>query len=601
MRLRDHPRRVAVLLAVVVGVVYLAFACAAYWPISPVDSTHLVGDCACSDAVQQAWFLHWAAFALGHGQNPLFSTYLNAPAGVNLAVNTSMPLLGFLGWPVTALGGSIAAFNLLLRLALASSAMSMYLVLRRYVRSPVAAFFGGALFGFSPYMIGEGRLHVFLVFLPLLPPLIPLIDRWLVRADGNPYRCGALIGLLLGLEMLISAELVAVFVILAVIAVIPVAIRHHRLVRSRLPLLARGVAAAAGVGIVVGGYVAWMFVAGPQRPHGPPHSVANLDSYHADLLSLVLPSKPQLLRPPFLHATADHFVKGNLHENGFYLGLPLLVVLVVGGVWLRRNTLVLSLATLGIVSFVLSLGTRLTIANHVTPIPMPIAAVTGVPMLQEIGPTRFALPIQLVAAVLLALILDGLLHRGTTTRLRRYAAVAGLVLVVFVPLLPSSRIHSTPVQTPAYFAGDAVHEIPDGATVLPYPFAFYSSNVSMLWQTASDMRFRMPGGEIYVPGPTGHSTNYPHGGLPQPLWAVLVAGGPKRVTHWTAPSSAQRAVLTSDLRTYVTDHRIDSIVVSTDGAQGRWVSALASSAFGAPTAVHGTISVWLQPAGPKRG
>ena len=601
MRLRDHPRRVAVLLAVVVGVVYLALACAAYWPISPLDSTHLVGDCACSDAVQQAWFLQWVAFALEHGHNPLFSTYLNAPAGVNLAVNTSMPLLGFLGWPVTALSGSIAAFNVLLRLALASSALSMYLVLRRYVRSPAAAFVGGLLFGFSPYMIGEGRLHVFLVFLPLLPPLIPLIDRWLIRADGNPYRCGALIGLILGLEMLISAELVAVFVILAAIAVIPIAIRHHRLIRSRLPLLARGVAGAAGVGIVVGGYVAWMFVAGPQRPHGPPHSVANLDSFHADLLSLVLPSGPQLLRPSLLHRTADHFVKGNLHENGFYLGIPLLAVLVAGAVWLRRNTFVLSLATLGIVSFVLSLGTRLTVANHVTPIPMPIAAVTGLPMLQEIGPTRFALAIQLVASVLLALILDRLIERFPMTGVRRYAALTGLTLVVLVPLLPRGLIHSTPAPTPAYFASDAVDEIPDASTVLAYPYPFYSSNVAMLWQTSSDMRFRMLGGEIYVPGPTGLSVNYPHGGLPQPLWAVLVTGGPKRSTHWKAPSSAQRAALTSDLRTYVTAHRVGSIVVSTDGAQGRWVSALASSAFGAPTAVHGAISVWLQPAGPTTG
>ena len=105
MRLREHPRRVAVLQAVAAGVVYLALACLPYWPVSPFDPTHLVGDRVYSDAVQQAWFLQWVAFALGHGQNPLFSTYLNAPAGVNLAVNTSMPLLGFLGWPVTALSG----------------------------------------------------------------------------------------------------------------------------------------------------------------------------------------------------------------------------------------------------------------------------------------------------------------------------------------------------------------------------------------------------------------------------------------------------------------------------------------------------------------
>ena len=188
-----------------------------------------------------------------------------------------MPLLGFLGWPVTASSNSVAAFNFLLRLGLALSALSMYLVLRRYVRSRSAAFVGGLLFGFSPYMLAEGRLHVFLVFLPLLPPLIPLVDRWLIRADRNPYRCGALFGLLLGLEMLISVELAAVFAILVVIALIPVAIRHHDLVRSRVPVLVRGLMTAGAAWLLVGGYPAWMFLRGPQRPAGPPHSVAGID------------------------------------------------------------------------------------------------------------------------------------------------------------------------------------------------------------------------------------------------------------------------------------------------------------------------------------
>jgi hypothetical protein len=590
-----HLRRVATLQAVVAGAVYLALACAVYWPISPFDSGHLVGSCACGDAVQQAWFLQWVAFALGHGHNPLFSTYLNSPAGVNLAVNTSMPLLGLLGWPVTAISNSIAAFNVLLRLGLAVSALSMYLVLRRYVRSRAAAFVGGLLFGFSPYMLGEGQLHVFLVFLPLLPPLIPLIDRWLIRPDGHPYRSGALIGLLLGLEMLISAELVAVFAVLAVIALIPIGIRHHELVRSRLPLLVRGLASAAAVALVAGGYVAWMFVAGPQRPQGPPHSVANLDSYHADLLSLFVPSRPQLLRPQLLHGTADLFVKGSVHENGFYLGIPLLAVLIVGAVWLRRNTLVLSFATLVVISFVLGLGTRLTVANHVTTIPLPLAAITGMPMLQEIGPTRFALGIQLAASVLLPVVLDHLLQRFPLTGLRRSAAVTALALVLLGPLLPNGLIRSVPVHTPNYFASGAVDEIPAGATVLAYPYSYYSTNAAMVWQIASDMRFRMPGGEVYVPGPSHRSVNYPRGDLPPALWAVLVQGGPPPAKDWHEPSAAQRRILVSNLRTYVASHPIDAMVVSADGTQGRWVAALTSSAFGAPTTVRGGLSVWIKP------
>jgi hypothetical protein len=337
-----------------------------------------------------------------------------------------------------------------------------------------------------------------------------------------------------------------------------------------------------------------MFVAGPQRPQGPPHSVANLDSFHADLLSLVVPSRPQLLRPTLLRRTAERFVHGNVHENGFYLGVPLLALLVIGAAWLRRHTLVLAFATLGVVSFVLGLGTALTVANRVTAIPLPLAAITGLPMLQEIGPTRFALAIQLAASVLLALVLDQVIQRLALTTVPRTAVVAALSLVVLVPLLPNGLIPSAPVQTPTYFAGNAVDEIPEGATMLPYPYPFYSNNASMLWQTASGLRFRMPGGEIYVPGPSRLSVNYPRGALPTALWAVLVEGGPTR-KHWHRPSAGQRAGLVSALRTYVAAHSIDAMVVSANGAQGHWVAALARSAFGPSTSVHGDLSVWIKP------
>lgn len=593
MRSRSHPRHSALLLTTLVGAIYGGVACAVFWPISPFDPSHIV-DCACSDAVQQTWFLQWVPFALGHGLNPLFSTYLNAPAGANLGVNTSMPLLGFLGWPVTASSNSVAAFNVLLRLGLALSSLSMFLVLRLYVRSRSAAFVGGLLFGFSPYMLAEGRLHLFLVFLPLLPPLIPLLDRWVIRADRKPYRCGALFGLLLGLEMLISVELAAVFALLVVTALIPVAIRHRDLVRSRVPALARGLVTAGAAGVLVGGYPAWMFLRGPQRPLGPPHSVGGLDKYHADLLSLIIPSRPQLLRPPLLQGIADQFVRGSIHENGFYLGVPLLAVLIVGAVWLRRNTLVLSFATVGLISFVLGLGTQLTVANQVTPIPLPLAAVTQLPALQEIGPTRFALPIQLAAAVLLALVLDHGLQRFALTGSYRTAAVTALSLVALMPLLPNGLVKSVPYPPSSYFASSAVKEIPAGARVLPYPYASYSTNVAMVWQIDSNMRFRMPGGEIYVPGPTGRSNNYPHGGLPPSLWAVLVQGGPQRTKHWVPPTTAQRGGLVSALRTYVAFHRIDAMVVSSTGTQGRWVTALTRSALGAPTSTRGGILVWTK-------
>src|SRR6516225_3111849 len=75
------------------GAVYFVLACLAYWPASPLDTTRLAG-CACGDPEQQTWFLAWTSYAVTHGHNPFLTGYLHAPMGANLAIDTSMPLLG---------------------------------------------------------------------------------------------------------------------------------------------------------------------------------------------------------------------------------------------------------------------------------------------------------------------------------------------------------------------------------------------------------------------------------------------------------------------------------------------------------------------------
>ena len=84
-------------------------------------------------------------FALSHGLNPFLTSYLNAPFGVNLVVNTSMTLLAIVGWPVTAAIGPVAAFNVLLRLGIALSGLAMYGAVRRWVSWWPAAYVTGAV------------------------------------------------------------------------------------------------------------------------------------------------------------------------------------------------------------------------------------------------------------------------------------------------------------------------------------------------------------------------------------------------------------------------------------------------------------------------
>ncbi|HQU26878.1 MAG TPA: hypothetical protein PLS29_07615, partial [Acidimicrobiales bacterium] len=60
--------------------------------------------------------------------------------------------------------GPVAALNVLLRLAFATSAGAMFLVLRTWCR-PWIAFIGGLFFGFGPYMVAQ-ITHLNLIFTP---------------------------------------------------------------------------------------------------------------------------------------------------------------------------------------------------------------------------------------------------------------------------------------------------------------------------------------------------------------------------------------------------------------------------------------------------
>ncbi|MFZ0059756.1 MAG: hypothetical protein WAL35_06895, partial [Acidimicrobiales bacterium] len=144
---------------------YLAIAFLAYWPVGPLNETQIVS-CACSDRIQEVWFLAWMFHALSHAMNPFSTGFVNYPYGINLVDQTSMPLIGVLASPITAIFGPVAAFALFTRLAFFVSATSMMFVLRRYTKWLPAAFLGGLLYGFSPYVVDQGLGHLFVAFVP---------------------------------------------------------------------------------------------------------------------------------------------------------------------------------------------------------------------------------------------------------------------------------------------------------------------------------------------------------------------------------------------------------------------------------------------------
>ncbi len=576
---------------------YLLLACLLYWPVLPLDGSHLVG-CACSDPVQEVWFLRWSSFAVGHGLDPLFTHYLNQPHGANLAVNTSMPLLGILAWPITHFSNAVAAYNALLRVGIALSAWSMFLVMRRYTRWFGAAFGAGLLFGFSAFVTAHAQRHLFLVFLPLVPLFIPLLDDWLFSKRRSAARSGLAVGVVAAVQYLISPEVLLIVVIGAGCAIAVLALRDRDLARASLRRAGIGLACAAAAMVLVDGYPVWMLLAGPQRPSGPPHPVVDLARYRGDLLSLILPTRNLLVAPNHLIAPSNQGLREVGQEDGFYLGVPLLLLLGYGVRRLRTSVLVVAAAVTAIVGLVLGLGTPLTVGGR-TLSTFVFRVFQSIPVLQNLEAARFSLLVQIGAAVILAMVLDGwrrhgaglspaVDHGNSPTRVdvadasKRTVTIAVVAVLCLLPIVPR-RLPSAPTAVPSLFTTSAVKAVPAGALTLTFPFDESPQNDAMLWQALSDMRFRIFGGDVFTRTPTGTSTQVPKVPLPPRLVALLTV---RLNAHRT--KSGDVALLTQFLQTY----RVRFVLVDTAVPGALRFESIALTALGSPSLQVGSIIGW---------
>src|SRR4029077_8116104 len=88
------------------------------------------------------------------------------------------------------------------------SAWCAFLLLRRYARGRAAPLIGGAVYGFSPYVIPHATQHVPLA-LAFIPPLLLLVlDELLRRRHRSPLLLGVVLGVLAFIQFLIEEELV---------------------------------------------------------------------------------------------------------------------------------------------------------------------------------------------------------------------------------------------------------------------------------------------------------------------------------------------------------------------------------------------------------
>lgn len=505
-RLSAMPRLIsAQAMTCAVMVVYLGLGLLAFWPVQPL-STSSLPSCGCSDVVQQVWFLSWIAHALSHGLNPFFSHTVNVPKGVNLASNPSVPLLGLIGAPITLTAGPVAAYNALIRLALFSSAAAMYGVLRHYRARRLLSFVGGLLYGFSPYMIEQAKLHLNLAFITLLPLMAVAVDELFVREGRSPRRAGLLLGLLVAGQYLISPEILFDFVVVATVCLAFLAARRPHDALRRLRRIGAGLLWACGPLVVLAGYPIAYGIAGPNAIAGNSVLASANEGIRNDLLSPVVPTATQLIGSSGWKTLGSNLV-GGIGENGGYLGVPLLcgwACTTAWAMWRRRATPVL-LSVAAVVAFVFSLGASLQVHGRDAGLGLPFRILSHVPLAEISVPARYSAIVSLgvvMSTVLAVESFSSSLRRHRVQRAVRALPIVGAVVfgaATFLFLLPSGPVASAAVHVPAYFTSSEVDAIDSGSNVLVFPYPIQEYDFSMLWQIESGFRFDLLGGNVLTP------------------------------------------------------------------------------------------------------
>jgi hypothetical protein len=443
------------------------------------------------------WSFAWWPHALLNGLNPFFTHSVWAPAGVNLAWVNTIPAISLAFAPLTLIAGPIAAYNVAAIALPAISAWTAFLLCRHLTRRWWPSLVGGYLFGFSSYILGHvtGQPQLTAAF---VIPLVAVVFLRYLEGSVSKRRFTLLVGLLLALQLFISMEVAfTLTLVLAGALVLGYAFapdRRSRFISALVPLAGAYVFAAA----LASPFLYYAFTA--LRVSG----FTTPSDFVADLLNLVVATPVEASGAGWLHDVSRRF-PGNYTEQGAFIGLPVLLVVVLFARRRWRSAggrfLLVSLA----VAMLASLGPELTVNGHrVVPLPtllghqtvtVPGVGTKFIPLFDNALPVRFAFYTSLAAAVIVAL---WMASRPAGDMLQWL--LPALAVLLLVPN-PASTIWSTTYKIPPFFT-DAAYRgcLNSNEIVLPQPIG--SGGQSNLWQVADGFRFRMAGGRLQTSAPT---------------------------------------------------------------------------------------------------
>jgi len=472
------------------------------------------------------WMLAWTPWALTHGRSILFTDRVFAPGGVDLTWSTLMPGPALVMWPVTHAFGTLATHNVLKVLAPALAGWGAYLVCHRVTKAFWPSVAGGYLFGFSAYMVGQTQSHLNLILIFPVPLAVYLVVRRIEGSLGWVAFVGLMGVTLLGLFS-ISTELFATATLFGGFAFVLafVAGGKERLAVLRAAVLIGLAYAIVGL-LFLFPYLLPAWRSAPVKPIRAPEDAS------VDALGFLVPRHDILIGAPTFSSVSRHFT-AHVVEDGSYLGIALVLVLIGFAITERRRVGTWALLAFVLLVSILALGPVLHVRGRAL-FDLPGALLAKAPLIGNATPDRMpaytALAVGVIAAIWLA--------RASGP----YAWVRwGLVLVgagMLLPYIAGTGWYQYD-RTPTFFT-DGTY-----ATVLtPDENVFVITETNgeeMVWQAAADFSFRMPEGYIGpIPTPYARERLYRGLGVEDPAPFVPT---PTEVSRWLEENGVGAVVL----------------------------------------------------------
>jgi hypothetical protein len=482
---------------------YLGFALWFTHGLWPGPATHAIAENVNDQALIE-WFLAQGVL-VWHGDFSLVTHRLNAPDGVNLMSNASHLLHGVIMAPVTVLFGAPVSFTALVTLNLAGTAAAWYLLFARTLGLRRAgAFIGGAFAGFAPGMISQSNSHLHITAQWLVPVMVYCVIRLTrVRSWRAVIGTGVGLGVLIFAQVLLGEEVLFLTVLTLGLFSLVYAVCRRQWAREVLPRVAAGLGVAGGVGAVLLAYPLWVQFRGPQHTPNAPFAAA---AFYADVASYPLFSPLSIAGS----ASAGRLATSATEYNS-YLSLPVILLVVALVIYLGRRPVGIAVAVTSAVMVLLSFGPFVTVNGERTGWPSLYSLIGHIPIVDGALPTRYALALIPLIAVLCAYAMDaaatGAIVRPPADRVAR-VVIPVAVIGALLPSLPSPVAVATRVPVPQFISSGAWRQCaPEGGVIAPVPLPTPQEPDLMRWPAAADDAFGIPEGFFIGPyGPNGLSS-----------------------------------------------------------------------------------------------